>query len=271
MLDRRRFIQQSASLTLLAPFASIANAVPDPDARFVLVILRGGLDGLAAVPPYGDSRYRGHRGEIALSAPGSDGGALKLDGLFGLHPTLTNMHALYQARELAVLHAVATPYRERSHFDGQKVLEAGGDNPSTSAGGWLNRALSVMAGSGVERDAIALAASVPLVLRGTHAVTSWAPSRLPESGDDTLARVRALYESVDPSMAGRLADALDARELAGSTDRRMGGRAGQALNPLVTSAARFLAAAEGPRIAVMDSRWLGHACQSGRDARSTCR
>ena len=122
-MDRRTLLRTSVQLALLAPFARIAHALPNADARFVIVILRGALDGLAAVAPYGDSQYKSLRGSLALDSPGTTGGVLKLDGLFGLHPSLTSLHAMYQAKELAILHAVATPYRERSHFDAQKVLE----------------------------------------------------------------------------------------------------------------------------------------------------
>jgi len=264
MLSRRTLITSAAKLTLLAPFARIAGAMPNPNARFVLVILRGGLDGLAAVPAYGEGRYRDLRGPLALDPADTSNGVLKLDGLFGLHPALTQMHALYSAGELCVLHALATPYRERSHFDGQKVLEAGGIMPSTSAGGWLNRALTVLSEAGDERQGIALAASVPLVMRGPFSVTSWAPSRLPDADDDTLARVRELYDAVDPMLAGRLSEALQARELAGdaAAGQRMGGRGGQAVTPLVTAAARFLSADDGPRIAVIDvGGWDTHANQ----------
>jgi uncharacterized protein (DUF1501 family) len=263
MQTRRQLLATSATLTLLAPFARLASAAPNPDARFVLMILRGGLDGLAAVPPYAEPQYAALRGPLALSAPGTDGGALDLDGTFGLHPALSNLHAMYRAREALVLHATATPYRERSHFDAQKVLEAGGVTPGASAGGWLNRALGVLDLSGDAPPAIALADSVPLVLRGELAVTSWAPSRLPESDDDTLARVRRLYEAADPALAESLNGALAAREIAGDTgDQGMGGRGGQAVAPLASAAARFLSSPAGPRVAVLDvGGWDTHANQ----------
>lgn len=270
MLSRRSLLKTSAQLTLLAPFARLAGAVPNPDARFVLVILRGGLDGLAAVPAYGEPQYAALRGDLALAPPGSEAGALELDALFGLHPALVHLHSLYRARELAVLHAVATPYRERSHFDAQKVLEAGGAAPATAAGGWLNRALTALAAQGDERAAVALSDSVPLVLRGDFAVSSWAPSRLPETDEDTLARVRALYAASDRVLAERLSAALAAREMAGDagvggqTGGRMGGRLGPQVEPIANAAARFLAAADGPRVAVIDvGGWDTHANQGG--------
>jgi uncharacterized protein (DUF1501 family) len=263
-MDRRMFLGTSATLTLFGALADRAFAAATDDQRFVLVLLRGGLDGIAAAPPYGEGRYRSLRGPLALAAPGDEGGVLALDGLFGLHPSLPNLHALYRAGELMLVHAVASPYRERSHFDGQKVLEAGGTSPSTSAGGWLNRALTALAEESFGRDAIALADTVPLVLRGPAAVSSWAPSRLPDSDEDTLARIRLMYEAADPELAARLHDALGARDMAGTAGMDGGGQRGNQLAPLTTAAARFLAAEDGPRIAVIEAGgWDTHANQGG--------
>jgi len=267
-MDRRTLLRMSVQLTLLAPFARIAHALPNADSRFVIVILRGALDGLAAVAPYGEPQYKGLRGALALDSPGTAGGVLKLDGLFGMNPSLTNMHALYQAKELAVLHAVATPYRERSHFDAQKVLEAGNLSPSATEGGWLNRALAELQSGGAKRDAVALNDTVPLVLRGDFAVNTWAPSRLPDADQDLLARVRKMYENADPRLADRLIEALDAREMigdaaaSGSGAGDGGGRGGGPIDPLVTAAARFLKSPSGPRVAAIDiGGWDTHANQ----------
>ena len=263
MTSRRRFLATSATLTLLAPFTRLAVAAPNPDARFVLVILRGGLDGLAAVPAYAEPQYAALRGPLALARPGEEGGVLDLDGTFGLHPALANVHALYKAKQALVLHATASPYRERSHFDAQNVLENGGATPNATVDGWLNRALATLASDAPQ--AVALADTVPLVLRGELAVTSWAPSRLPESDDDTLARVRRLYEAADPALAASLSSALAAREIAGDAgDANMGARGGQAVAPLASAAARFLASPDGPRVAVLDvGGWDTHANQGG--------
>ncbi len=262
-MDRRQLLRTGATLALAGPLASRAFAAATDDARFALVILRGGLDGLAAVPPYGDGAYSRLRGPLALGAPGGEGSVLPLDGLFGLHPALANFHAMYGDGQLAIAHAVASPYRERSHFDGQKVLEAGGTSPETSDGGWLNRALAALAEESFGRDAIALADSVPLVLRGPVTVSSWAPSRLPDTDEDTLARVREIYEATDPALATQLTQALNARGLAGDAGMDSGMRGGgQQLAPLATAAGRFLAAADGPRIAVLESGgWDTHANQ----------
>ena len=265
MTTRRSLLTAGATLTLLAPFARLATAAPNPDARLVLIILRGGLDGLAAVPPYAEPAYAQLRGPIALAKPGSEGGVLDLDGTFGLHPALKNLHAMYRAREALVLHATATPYRDRSHFDAQNVLEAGSVAPSGADGGWLNRALAALDAAGDAREAVALADSVPLVLRGEHAVNSWSQSRLPVPGDDLLVRVRRLYWAADPALAQSLYDALEVRAIVGDTsEQRMDGRAGSNIAPLASAAARFLASPDGPRIAVLDAGgWDTHANQGG--------
>ncbi len=265
MTTRRSFLATGTTLTLLAPFARLATAAPNPDARLVLIILRGGLDGLAAVPPYADPAYARLRGPIALAKPGGEGGVLDLDGTFGLHPALANLHAMYRAREALVLHATATPYRDRSHFDAQNVLEAGSVSPGGADGGWLNRALAALDSAGEAPEAVALADSVPLVLRGELAVSSWSPSRLPVPGDDLLVRVRQLYWAADPALAQSLYDALEVRAIVGDTnEQRMDGRAGVNVAPLAVSAARFLASPAGPRIAVLDAGgWDTHANQGG--------
>jgi uncharacterized protein (DUF1501 family) len=214
MIDRRELLVSGASLSLLAPFASLADTVANGcTARAGDTARRprradGG-------PPYGERSYRTLRGDLALDGLGYADGVLDLDGHFGLHPQLQGLHEMYLQEELAVLHAVATPYRDRSHFDGQKVLEAGGTTAATSAGGWLNRSLTALRDSGNARDAIALAPNVPLVLRGDYSVASWAPSRLPDSSEDTIARVRELYEATDKRLAEQLIAALNAREIAG--------------------------------------------------------
>jgi uncharacterized protein (DUF1501 family) len=268
MTNRRQFISASTQLALLAGWPGLAMPQATGDARLVLVILRGGLDGLAAVAPYGEGRYRSLRGSLAVDSPGQTNGLLKLDGMFGLHPSLSRMYQFYEAGELAVLHAVATPYRQRSHFDGQKVLENGSTSATGLRDGWLNRVVGL---SSLTAGAVALSQNIPLVLRGDISVTNWAPSRLPEADDDTLARIADLYAN-DTHLAGRLEEALQAREIAG---RMGGGRRPAAglgnLGPVVAAAGRFLAAPDGPRVAVLESGgWDTHANQgAGQGALAT--
>jgi uncharacterized protein (DUF1501 family) len=218
-LNRRQFLATSALAVggaLMTSRLAFATTNANSTSRFVFIILRGALDGLTAVPPYADADYARLRRELAIGAPGSAGGAIKLDNLFGLHPSLQFMGDSYAARELVVFHAVASPYRERSHFDGQDVLENGFLRPHASQSGWLNRALaSVPADRAASRKelGIALGQNVPLVMRGPAAVASWSPSKLAALDDDTLERITDLYAR-DPLLSKRLADAMAANAIA---------------------------------------------------------
>jgi uncharacterized protein (DUF1501 family) len=174
MIDRRQALTLAsaccmAGLGPLTPRAALAAA--PTDRRLVVVLLRGAMDGLAAVPAYGDPAYAAARGSLAMD--GNDG-LLDLDGFFALHPALVGMHGLYRAGELAVLHAVATPYRERCHFDGQDLLETGGASVGAERTGWLNRALALLPVRD-RRLGLAMAPVTPLILRGDAPVMTWAP------------------------------------------------------------------------------------------------
>jgi len=223
-LKRREFLHAGALalggafLTSRLAFARTGNA----KSRFVFIVMRGALDGLAAAPPYGDSDYAALRRELALKAPGTPGGALPLDGFFGLHPSLAFLHDAYTARELVVLHAIASPYRERSHFDGQDVLENGSPQAHAEQTGWLNRALaSLQPAHGQSKElGVALGQNIPLVMRGPASVTSWSPSKLAALDEDTLERITDLYAG-DPLLAARLADALAADAIADSAGSPM--------------------------------------------------
>lgn len=265
-ISRRTFLRGltwGAALTAFRPRLALADA--DTESRFVLVILRGALDGLAAVPPYGDGHYAALRGELAIPPPGSAEGALKLDGTFALNPGLPNLHARYQAGELLVVHAVASPYRERSHFDGQDLLESGAARPGAASDGWLNRvlpALPAVRARSSEQVALALAQNVPLVLQGDARVGSWVPAKMPRADSDTLARIADLYAD-DRYFAARLEAALATDAVAAKGMQGEGGRdpAG-ALAALTSAAGRMLSTGAGPRIAVLDaSGWDTHANQ----------
>lgn len=298
-ITRRRFLGQGiaagatlaagtlAAGTLMSTRLAFSAPATSDDGRVVFIIMRGALDGLCAVPPYGDAAYASLRGALAVPPPGANGGALKLDNLFALHPSLAFMHECFGSGELAVLHAAATPYRERSHFDGQDVLESGIAIPHASDSGWLNRALALK-DSQSARLGLALGANVPLVMRGHAEVASWAPSKLAGLGDDTLQRVADLYAN-DPMLRERLADALSSDAIAAEgqaaqAQPAQGGTmtAGAAANTsdaagapaqrggaaryleTVRAMASFLRRDDGPRVAVMEtSGWDTHANEGG--------
>jgi uncharacterized protein (DUF1501 family) len=272
-VNRRKFLAAGSALAtgaLIASRVAFAQAREAGDSRLVLVILRGAVDGLAAVPPYGDAAYARLRGGLALGAPGGANAALPLDRLFGLHPQLAFLHECYGAGELAVFHAVASPYRERSHFDGQDVLENGTPRPHESQTGWLNRALAELpraAKRGRKELGIALGQNVPLVMRGPAEIASWSPSRLAALDEDTLQRVQDLY-AADPLLAHRLADALAADAVASGSQDRAPPREGAARQyvELVRAAAGFLRRDDGPRVAVFDTiGWDTHANEGGAE------
>lgn len=268
-LPRRRFLHLAlAAGGCLATRVSFAQAGRG-QTRLVVVLLRGALDGLAAAPPYADPDYARLRGEFALGAPGSARAALPLDGFFGLHPALEFLGRCYAARELTVLHALATPYRERSHFDGQDVLENGSARAHALQSGWLNRALATLPAAPGHERGVALGQNVPLVMRGPAAVASWSASRMAALEEETLQRLGDLYAQ-DPLLSVRLATALEADALAGGaaapalapTGKDYGARYAQ----VVRAAAGFLGQPQGPRVAVFDtSGWDTHANEGGAE------
>jgi len=265
-MKRRRFLQGTAWVAggaLLTTRLSFAGA--GGDSRLVVVILRGAVDGLAAVPPYGDPAYAHLRGGLAIAAPEATDGALRLDNLFGLHPQLAFLHESFAAGELAVFHAVATPYRDRSHFDGQDVLESGVPVPHASQTGWLNRALAAapQAGHSAERG-VALGSNVPLMMRGPAPVASWAPTKLAELDEDTLQRIADLYAH-DPMLGQRLGAAQTANAMAADqASGTMGGGGNNRYEEVIRATAGFLANEAGPRVAVFDTTgWDTHANEGG--------
>ena len=282
-MQRREFLRRGAVLaggTLLSTRVAFAQA-DSRQPRFVLVILRGALDGLASVPPLGDRNYGELRRELALHAPGETGGALPLNGFFGLHPSLAFLHECYAARELIVLHALASPYRERSHFDGQDVLENGTPRPHALQTGWLNRALAAAPAPAAREAGVSLGQNVPLVMRGPAAVTSWSPSKLMALDEDTLSRITELYAG-DALLATRLADALAANTIAAGDEGEAGMMAPQTTPAavrgkaryaeVVRAAAGFLRREDGPKVAVFDtSGWDTHANEGGAQGQLAAR
>jgi uncharacterized protein (DUF1501 family) len=198
---RRELLLASGTLFAWAYLPKVALA-EGRDPRLLVIVLRGALDGLAAVAPVGDPDWAGLRGDKALALGGKTP-ALPLDSFFALNPAMPNLHRLYKSGAATIVHAAATPYRERSHFDGQDVLESGLGRPGAADTGWLNRALAALqpAGRAGGREAFAVGPIAPLVVRGPAPVLSWTPQRLPPAGDDTLTRLLDLYRHTDPALA----------------------------------------------------------------------
>jgi len=261
MVTRRQSFALVGGGVLAAGLARAALAAVETDKRLVVVLLRGAMDGLSAAPATGDPDYERARNGLAIAPPGESGGALKLDSTFALHPNLTGMKSLYDSGEMILVHAAATPYRDRSHFDGQNLLENGAEQPYGLDTGWLNRALAQMPATGKPLG-VALNSHMPLMMRGPAAVTSWAPSLLAPPDSDTIQRLASLYGETDPQLAANFANAQSANGVAMGGTGAGGGY--QAFVGLMTAAAKFLSAPDGERIAMVEiGGWDSHVNQAG--------
>ena len=267
--SRRRFLHTTGLLAAGAALPPVLFAKTGGSGRLVVVVLRGALDGLAAVPPYGDRDYGELRRELAVAAPGAADGALALDATFGLHPSLTFLHERYLGGELAVIHAVASPYRDRSHFDGQNVLENGLTQPVGTADGWLNRALASLPlrTAGRPERAVAVSQNVPLILRGPIQVLSKSPATEPEADADLLERLADLY-SKDEWFSARLSEAVQSDRMTADAGPETTMQAAKPATDRIGSVARMAATLMrsdgGPEIAVIEATgWDTHANQGG--------
>jgi uncharacterized protein (DUF1501 family) len=262
---RRELLLGSGVLFAWAFVPRVARA-EGRDPRFLTIVLRGGLDGLAAVAPVGDPDWIKLRGDKALTA--GQAGALPLDEFFALNGAMPNLHRLYRAGHATIVHAAARSYRDRSHFDGQDVLESGFARPGYADSGWLNRALAALEpgerAASRARGAFAVGPVAPLVVRGPAPMRSWAPPRLPPVSDETTMRLLDLYRHSDLTFARVLEERLGLAAIA-----RAGGMESQPGNqgPAIQTggvaqvrayfaeaagaAARFLASAEGPRVGAL--------------------
>jgi len=265
--SRRELLLASGTLFAWGYVPKLARA-EGRDPRFLTIVLRGALDGLATVAPVGDPNWVSLRSDNALTLEGKTP-ALKLDDFFALNPAMPNLARMFKANEATIVHAAATSYRERSHFDGQDVLESGAEKPGTTRTGWLNRLLVGLApGDRVSPNGgrvFAVGPVTPLVVRGPAPMLSWSPRRILPASDDTVTRLLDLYRHTDVNFArvleGRMK--LAAIAPAGAMEAKP---AGQASGPVsgptipqlrayfseaVGTAAKFLAQPDGPRVGAL--------------------
>lgn len=210
-LSRRNVLAGAVALgfglPLLARPRSAAASDDTPCKKLVVVICRGGMDGLSVSPPVGDPDYAPLRGSIAL---GSE--ALKLDRTFALHPALGSVHALAQAGQARIAPAVATPDRARSHFEAQDVLESGAAAVYGATSGWLNRTLAAMSLTR-QVEALSVGPTAPLILRGQASFKSWSPGRLVDASARLPTLLQDLYKD-DPLLGPALARGLETEVMA---------------------------------------------------------
>jgi uncharacterized protein (DUF1501 family) len=255
MMERREFMRTmcvGGIATFGFPVVNFAQV--RQSGRLVFVLLRGGFDGLAAVVPHGDAAYRSLRGPLAFDS--SD--LIALNDTFSLAPGLAPLREFWERDELVVLHALAIPFRTRSHFDGQAILETGLDRPIGASDGWLNRLLQVMPG---DRSGIAIASGMPRSLTGPYDVQTWSPTQLGVVDDDYLERLAVLYRS-DSALQGRFEAALQQQDVVGEESMAGGGARRGGITPLMQAAARILRQSTGPNVAAVEfSGWDTHANQ----------
>jgi uncharacterized protein (DUF1501 family) len=263
--SRRALLLGGASFAAWAYLPKFARAADGRDPRLIVVILRGALDGLATVAPVGDPDYAGLHGSIALTSDGPHA-AVMLDSFFALHPAMPEFSRMYRDKHAAVIHAVATSYRDRSHFDGQDVLESGFAGPGRVQSGWLNRALQVLPKGERVMSGLAVGPTTPLVLRGPAPTVGWAPVALPQADDDTAMRLVELYRHRDVALASALTQGLQLEKSEQGDDMKPkpGTNGAGAMRLVARGAAKLMAADDGPRIAALAfDGWDTHANEGG--------
>lgn len=261
---RAALLGLAAAITL--PRARVAFADAPGEARLAVVMLRGALDGLFAVQPYGESSFAELRGPLALPEPGREEGLLDLGGHFGLHPRLAKLHAMYAGNQALVVHAVAGNWRTRSHFDAQDLLESGADQRLAS--GWLNRALTGLPERpGAQHNGLAAGVEIPLLMRGPAPVGNYAPRGSATPPPDLFARIAEL-NAADPVVGPAIAEGLRVRGYAISSLGMAAAarpQPGGAFRALAQAAGRLMARPDGPRVAAFElAGWDTHAQQIAR-------
>ena len=242
-LTRRHFLAAGTAATTLSLWPRLARAADAQDTRLLVVLLRGGLDGMHAVIPVGDPHLASVRGALMVKE------ARRLDADFALHPALAFCHELHARREWLPVVAVAPPYRQRSHFEAQDNLENGTAAGGASSG-WLNRCVAALPAS----RALSVSAVMPLILRGPAEATTWSPPLPEDVNPILLQRLQTLY-AADAQLAHPFQQAVAAQGMQG------GGNVAR-LPQAMAAAARFMAPADGPRIGfVENSGWDTHAQQ----------
>ncbi len=245
-MKRRTFIQASATLSTLS-FAAIPPAwsSPMPDApRVLFVLLRGGMDGLTAAPPLGDTNYLAIRPNIGIQR------ALRLNADFGLHPELSSLHRLWQSQQLALIHSTGFLYTGRSHFEGQDIMQTGLSTPYASSSGWVGRTMEHAKVPG----GVAISIPMPMLLRGNQRSSTEFPNWMPNLRGTDTAAVAKLWGD-DPTLAGFASAIHDANVGADSNGMGRGKfQEVRSMRGLARVAAAQMRDEGGPRVGLIDMR-----------------
>ena len=231
-MKRRNFLK--GSLGTLYMMASPNMAFPDvklTEKRLLVVLLRGGLDGLAAVPPLADKNLSKIRKDVLVQ------GANDLDGFFGVHPNLKFLESEYQSGNAAFVHATSFPYTGRSHFDGQNIMETGSEQAYAVTSGWVGRAMNAAGFS-----SLAVSLPIPIILRGNEVNSNYFPTNFSKATKKEYAEVEKMWKS-DSQLNGMLKDISSrhtANHVRGDTIELVGFAASQMHKP------------NGPRVGLLE-------------------
>ena len=259
-ISRRDFLKGTATTLFLAGFNLPALATTSKKKNLVVIMLRGGMDGLCAVPIIGDKNFEKRRKSILIE------NTIKLNSDFALHPRLIGFNKCWNDNTGSIVHATSIPYTQRSHFEGQNLMESGGRTPYQEKTGWVGRAMKL---ANLQGDGLALSLPMPLLLRGIPKNNNYFPAdgRLPRK--DTLDLLRSVYADSSEDELLEMMDFIKKRK----DEQMMGGSSGRGKRKnknLARQAATYLRKSDGPRVAVFEVNGFDtHAAQGGVDGTHT--
>ena len=259
-ITRRDFLKGTATTLFLAGFNLPAFASNSKKKNLVVIMLRGGMDGLCAVPVIGDKNFEKRRKSILIE------NTIKLNSDFALHPRLIGFNKCWNDNTGSIVHAASIPYTQRSHFEGQNLMESGGRVPYQEKTGWVGRAMKL---ANLQGDGLALSLPMPLLLRGIPKNNNYFPTwgRLPRK--DTLDLLKSVYADSSEDELLQMMDFIKKRK----DEQMMGGTGGgdrQKNKNLARQAAKYLRKSDGPRVAVFEVNGFDtHAAQGGVDGTHT--
>jgi len=259
-ISRRDFLKGTATSLFLAGFNLPALATISRKKNLVVIMLRGGMDGLCAVPVIGDKNFEKRRKNILIE------NTIKLNSDFALHPKLIGFNKCWNENTGSIVHATSIPYKQRSHFEGQNLMESGGKVPYQEKTGWVGRAMKL---ANLQGDGLALSLPMPLLLRGIPKNNNYFPTwgRLPRK--DTLDLLKSVYADSSEDELLQMMDFIKKRK----DEQMMGGTGGgdrQKNKNLARQAAKYLRKSDGPRVAVFEVNGFDtHAAQGGVDGTHT--
>ena len=251
-ISRRNFLKGTATTLFLAGFNLPVLANNKTKKNLVVIMLRGGMDGLCAVPVIGDKNFEKRRQDLILDK------TIKLNTDFALHPRLKNFHNLWEKNLGAIVHATNIPYTDRSHFDGQNLMESGGHIPYSVKTGWLGRGMKV---AKLKGDGLALALPMPLLLRGIESNDNYYPAKKSLPKSDIIDVLRSVYKDKSEHELAEMMEIIYQRSMI-----KMSSSSSRNNSSLAFKAGQELKKINGPRVAVFEVGGFDtHAAQGGID------